>query len=74
MVIKLGPPVLESSTKIINFTPPLVPNTNFVKRELKADHPGGSNWETTILKPAVTSTILSAGTDLVCLIISYTLL
>ena len=33
--IELAPPVSKSLTGITNFKPPLLPNTNFVKRELK---------------------------------------
>ena len=39
MVIELGLPVSEFSTRITNFMPPLLPNTNYAKRETKIDHP-----------------------------------
>ena len=59
-VIILGPPVSESSIKITSFIPPLVSNTNFVKRDLKAIHPGESNWNTPNRWTAVATTTLTA--------------
>ena len=38
-VIELGPPVLESSTWSQQFMPPLIMNTNLIKRESKIGYP-----------------------------------
>ena len=73
-VIKRGPPVSESSTRITNFIAPLVPNTNFVKRELKADLPGESNWNKPNWKTTFTITSLSTATNLARLTILHALL
>ena len=39
MVIELGPPVSESSTRSKQFIPPLILNINFIKRESKICYP-----------------------------------
>ena len=39
MVLEFGPPVLDPSTRIADFMPPPLFNTNFVKRGFKTDRP-----------------------------------
>ena len=43
-VIELALPVLESSTRITYFMPPLLPNAILLKREVKTNHQGEKNW------------------------------
>ena len=63
---------VEVSTSIISFMPLLLPNTNFVKQELKTDHPREWNWGTPSWYVVVTTTAISLVYMLTSLNILYT--
>ena len=63
-VIELGPPMLESSTgSQILMHPPLILNTNFIKRESKISYPWYSIWDRLDWEPAVITTTLCSTTN-----------